>query len=383
MTEEDLLEATKQLVAIPSTSHDPQALQQALDFMAARVWNACPDVTVERFESNGIPSFLAYRGTKRPDKFHLILNGHLDVVPGKPEQYKAVIKDGKLYGRGVYDMKAACIILADVFCEFVNKVPYALGLQIVTDEESAGQDGTLHQINQGVRADFVISGECGRTVGTHEIANEAKGILVANVGFRGTAAHSAYPWKGDNAVLKALDFISALHERYPVPVEPSGETLVSVTAMSADSGAHSKLPDYATVKIAARYVAGDADFKNRRHFKSLVEAMHPEAEIVDIHDFTQPIYTSPYSPLIVALKDSAEKVEGAPFSFVRRHGTGDGRFYGAVGNEACEFGIAGDYSHGDSEYVTLEAFRYYHATLRDFLEKTMADANKRRSTKTV
>jgi succinyl-diaminopimelate desuccinylase len=330
---EDLLQATKQLVAIPSTAHDHAALRQALDFMAAMIWNAAPDVTIERFESNGIPSLLAYRaGQQRPANFHIMLNGHLDVVPGRPEQYNAVIKDGKLYGRGVYDMKAACVVMADVFCEYVNKVPYALGLQMVTDEENAGKDGTLHQIQQGVRADFVISGECGRAVDTYEIANEAKGLVIADIAFSGTAAHSAYPWKGDNAILKALRFVDVLHKRYPIPTVASNESLISVTAISADSGADSKLPDYATVTLAIRYVAGDPSFKNMRQFTALIKALDPEAKIVHVKDFTSPIYTSPDSPLLLALKASAERVEGAAFTFVRRHGTGDGRFYGAVGD---------------------------------------------------
>jgi len=382
MTTQEIINQTKQLIAIPSTAHNPEALHEALDFIAAMIWQACPDVTIERFEHGGKPSLLAYRGDKRPDKFHLVFNGHLDVVPGKPEQYKAVIKDGKLYGRGTYDMKTACVVFTDVFCEFVNDVPFAVGLQIVTDEENAGKDGTLHQIKQGVRADFVICGECGRSTSAREIANEAKGFVIAEIEFHGKAAHSAYPWKGDNAALKATNFINAIHERYPAPTDEDHGTVVSVTSLSALSDAHSKLPDRANVKLVVRYTAEDPHFRSEQHFADFIKSVDPEAKIGAIFEFAAPMYTDPKNSQLLILKESAEKVEGAPFTFVRRHGTGDGRFYGDIGNEACEFGIAGENTHGDNEYVTLEAIKHYHATMRDFLQKAAHSAKARGAEKT-
>ncbi|HSX05029.1 MAG TPA: M20/M25/M40 family metallo-hydrolase [Candidatus Saccharimonadales bacterium] len=376
MTEKQLIEATKRLIAIPSTGDNYEALKQALDFIAAMIWAQCPDVTIERFESNSRPSLLAYRGEQRPDRFRILFNGHLDVVPGKPEQYKAVVKDGKLFGRGVYDMKAACVALTDVFCQFVNEVPYSLGLQIVTDEESAGSDGTQHQIKQGVRADFVVCGECGRHPNVYEIANEAKGIAAIDVAFPGVAAHSAYPWKGENAALRASNFIQALHKHYPAPEEETHETTVSVTALAASSGAHSKLPDRATMMIVARYTAADPNFRSLEQVLTFLQRLDPDIEIVNVLDFSSPLYTNPSNSLLLRLKATAEKVEAAEFSFVRRHGTGDGRFYGDVGGEACEFGVAGDHAHADGEYITLEAFHNYIVTMRQFMEQTITSEPK-------
>ena len=376
MNDTKLLAITKQLVAIESTEHNLPGLAQAIEVIVQMVKARRPDVTIERFESNGKPSILAYKAARRPKRFHVIFNGHLDVVAGKPGQFKMTEKDGNLYGRGVYDMKAAAVVMTDVFCEYVDKLPYSLALQFGTDEELNSKDGTLYQIQRGVRADFVISGECGRPIGSYEIANEAKGLVIARVAFSGTAAHSAYPWKGDNAILKAMRFIDLLHQRYPVATEESGETLVNVTSMTTDTDAHNLLPDRATVMLSARYVAGDPDFTSKRHFVAMIEHLDPEAEIVEIIDFTAPIYTDPKNPLLMALKRAAESVEGKPFKFVRRHGTGDGRFYGEVGNEACEFGTVGEGQHSDTEHITLEGFRNYHETLRRFLDQTITDAHK-------
>lgn len=370
MSDDQLIELTKKLIAIESTVDDLKGLRQAYDFMVDMLRSSGKDITIEEFESNGKPSFIAYRGKFRPANFRIILNCHIDVVPGQAHQYKAEVKDGKLYGRGAHDEKAACVILADLFCEFVDKVPYALAFQIVSDEESGGVDGTKYHIKNGVRGDFVICAECGRNTDVHEIANEAKGIVVTDISFRGSAAHGAYPWRGDNAAPKAAAFVNVLHQRFPAPIEESSSTTFTVTSMSASGGSHTRIPDLATVKLDIRYTPGDPNFRSKSHFAALIEEIDPNAE-VDIIVFDSPLYSSPDNPLLQTLKASAEEIEGAPFSFVRRHATSDGRHYGDVGDQACEFGVAGGDQHGDNEHITLQAFSNYHKTIRHFLTKTI------------
>ena len=339
------------------------------------------EITIEHFESNGKPSLLAYAGPRRPDNFRVILNGHLDVVPGKPSQYKPVVKEGKLYGRGVHDMKAAAIILTDAFCEYVDKVPYALGLQIVCDEESAGKDGTGHQIKHGVRGDFVICGECGRLPSNYEIANGCKGFVIAEVSFLGNSSHGAYLWRGENAIIRAADFANKLLERYPIPKKESFSTTVNVTSISTANSAHTKVPDNAVVRLDIRFTADDPNFRTPAHFAALIEEIDPNAEVSNIVEFCAPVFCNPKNPLLQSLKASAEKVEGKKFRLVTRHATSDGRYYAAMGDQACEFGIAGEHQHGDAENISLKAFDNYRATMLDFLEKTIESEKYNTNTK--
>lgn len=373
MTDNQLINVTKKLIAIESTAENPPGLRQAYEFLVDMLRSSGKNITIEEFESNGKPSFIAYKG-KRPAKFHIIFSVHADVVPGKKHQFKATVKDGKLYGRGVYDEKAACVILADLFCEYVDKVPYALAFQVVTDEEVGGRDGVQLQIQQyGVRGNFVICAECGRHPNEHEIANEAKGATFITVSFTGSAAHGAYPWRGSNAATKAANFITSLHQKFPAPLEASAETTFTVTSLSASGGAMNTVPDFATLRLDIRYTSDDPNFKDAQHATALLQSIEPEAGI-DIEFFDPPMYCNPNNKLLQALKASAEEIEKTSFSFVRRHATSDGRHFGAAGDEACEFGVAGEHQHGDDEHVTLEAFSNYRKTMRHFLNQTIDES---------
>ncbi len=371
MTDNQLISLAKKLIAIESTAENLPGLKDAYDFMVNMVRDSGKDITIEEFESNGKPSFIAYKGKKRPAKFRIIFAVHVDVVPGQKHQYKAEVKDGRLYGRGAHDEKAAAIIMADLFCEYVDKVPYSLAFQVVTDEEVGGRDGAhLQIVKHGVRGDFIICAECGRSTSVHEIANEAKGIMLAQISFKGSAAHGAYPWRGDNAATRAANFITSLHQRFPIPFEESPETTFTVTSMTASGEAVNRVPDFATVRLDIRYAPNDQNFSDRKHFTELIHSIDPTAEI-DIELFDSPLYCDPNNPLLQTLKKAAEEIEKAPFNLVRRHATSDGRHFGDVGNEAIEFGVAGEHQHGDSEYITLEAFTNYRNTMRHFLNKTI------------
>src|SRR5690606_34849424 len=107
---------------------------------------------------------------------------------------------------------------------------------------------------------------------------------------------------------------------------PYDGTTISVTGFHADGGAFTRVPDIATIRLDARFAPGDPNFRSQAHFAALIEEIDPEAELKD-YKMGAPLYSSPENPLLLSLKASAEKVEGAEFSFVRRHATSDGRHF--------------------------------------------------------
>src|SRR4051812_50036258 len=116
----ELLDHAHELLAIPSTADRPYELLRALKYVLDVVG---PGFTVERFESDGKPSALVYTGPRRR-RFPVILNAHLDVVPGSPEQFEPYVDGDRLYARGAHDMKVAALVEALVFRSVGG--PYAL-----------------------------------------------------------------------------------------------------------------------------------------------------------------------------------------------------------------------------------------------------------------
>jgi succinyl-diaminopimelate desuccinylase len=366
MSETKFVELLKEFVAIQSTFNNPVALKQAVDFIANLLTHT-PNITIERFESNGIHSFLAYKGKVRPNKFDILLNCHVDVVPAETGKFKAYEKDGRVYGRGTLDMKGTTLGLTQAFIESVNKVPYALGLQIVSDEEIGGADGAYYQLNNGVIADFVIMGEYSNTKNT--IYNAARGICWVEVGFKGKAAHGAHLWYGSNAVLKAADFINGVLKLYPTPKQETWATTANISGISTPNKTYNKVPDLATVRIDFRFTQEDPNFRDKQSLYNFIKSIHPEAELLQVVTFEKSVHVKELNPYVQALGVALKGATGNTVNFNSRPGASDGRHFAAKNIDLVEFGLYGAGSHSDNEYVEIASFPEYVQTVRAFLQQ--------------
>lgn len=363
MLDEAWLTAAYELLRIPSTADRPVELTRALDWMIRRA-DPGPGFTVERFESRGKPSALLYRGDVRPGRFRMILNGHLDVVPAPDDMFTPRREGDRLYARGAQDMKLSALVMADVFRELAPVLPYPLGLQLVTDEELGGRDGTGHQIEAGVGTDFAVIGEMSRL----DITVESKGLIDVTLTATGRAAHGAYPWLGDNALLTVVRAVEAVLERYPVPTEEAWRTTVNVARIDTPNGAFNQVPAAASAWLNLRFPPTDPDFTGRtvaevtRH---LGEIAGPGVSVGVAH-VDPPHLAERDHPDVAALRRAA-RAQGYGGDYLRRHGAGDGRFYFQAGMAAVAFGIGGEGQHGPDEHADLGTVPAYRDALRDFL----------------
>lgn len=373
MTTSELIEQTKQLIAIPSTAANPEALKQAVNFIEQIVRAAHPDITIEKFERNDKPSFLAYKGTVRPEKFDVLLNAHLDVVPGTPEQFIPYEKDGKLYGRGVLDMKGTAVVLTDVFCELVKDVPYALGLQIVSDEELGGYNGVKLHVSEGVRTEFAIMGEYAND--RHTIYNAARGICWTEIAFKGKTAHGGHLWNGNNAVLMASDFAGAVLRRYPTPDKETWTTTASIANISTSNQTYNRVPDEAILKIDFRFTQEDPVFATRENLEAFIHSINPEAELINLATFEPAVHAEELNPYVQGLSAALTKVTGKKAQYLGRPASSDGRHFALVGNDLIEYGIYGQGPHSDLEYAEIASFAEYRSVMQAFLQAPQVHAH--------
>jgi succinyl-diaminopimelate desuccinylase len=360
VTLERLLAEAAELIAIRSTADRPADLRRALDFVLEVVG---PGFAVEHFASNGKPSALLYPAGPRPD-FRIIVNAHLDVVPGAPGQFRARRDGDRLYGRGAHDMKVAALVLATVFRETAADLPYPIALQLVTDEEVGGQDGTAHQIARGVTAGFVVIGEQS---GLRVVA-ESRGIAQARLLAPGVPAHAAYPWLGHNALLDVIAGIEAVLRRYPVPAAESWSTTVNVARIDTANRAVNQVPGDATAWLDIRFPPEDAAFagRTRQQIAEHLRDLAGSGVRVEVDSVGPPHRANP-DRTEVALLRTAARDAGYAGDLLRKHGAADGRFYSERGIDAVVFGPGGGGQHSADEYLDIGTVLPYHDALVAFL----------------
>lgn len=357
---ESFLACARGLLAIPSTADRPEDLCRALEFVLDVVG---PGFTVERFESRGKPSALVYLGASRP-RFRVIFNAHVDVVPARPEQFQPRLEGTRLYGRGTHDMKVSALVQAMVFRELAGVVSYPIALQLVTDEEVGGRDGTLHQLEQGVSGEFVIIGEQSRL----RVVTESRGLLTACLRAEGRSGHSAYQWLGDNAILKLMSSLDKLLSSYPVATEEVWRTTVSLARIGTTNSALNQIPADAQAWLDIRFPAEDTDLNGRtvEEVADYLATFCVPGVTVAVTSVDPPHWVDHRRPEVRLLQHAARN-QGYRADILRKHGASDSRFYSQRGIDAVVFGIGGDGQHGPHEYVDITTVAPYYRALTAFL----------------
>lgn len=290
----------------------------------------------------------------------VILNGHLDVVPGHADQFVPRIDGDRLIGRGAYDMKAALGAMMIATSNLIESPPEGVQVElvIVPDEERAqpGPNATETLVDQGLRADFVICGEPTDM----QVGVQAKGVMILEVVVEGRAAHGSTPWLGDNAIVRALEVYRRLES---LPFTRASTPLFarpSVNLGCIQGGdAVNKVPDECRMHVDIRYLPGqDPD-------EILRQARESGAASVDVAIARPPADTDPGHPLVTALVECASRHHESSTS-VGRDGASDAVAFLQVGVPAVEFGPRGAGHHGPDEYVDIPSLLAYRRALEEF-----------------
>ena len=350
----DIIELSKKLIFIKSDPENKLELNKALDLIKSEF----KGFTIEDFEKNNKKSILVSNSKKGQRNFRVILNGHLDVIPGKDFQYNPIIKDGKLFGVGSMDMKSNVACLVKVFKEVSKKVEYPIALQIVTDEEIGGFDGTKYQIDEGVRSDFVISGETTN----FNIVNRARGIIWLKIHSKGLTAHGAYPWRGENSIWILNEFLNKLKNEFPNPKEEDWKTSVNLAKIEVGNNTFNKIPDESVCWLDIRFIPEDRDLVIPKIQSLMTNNM--EMEIVA----NEPaLFVDESNYYLQHLKTVCKNIRGEESIFYGAKGSSDARHFTRVNNDGIEFGPIGGGIGTDEEWVDISSLEVYYNILKEFL----------------
>ncbi len=324
-------------------------------------WLESNDVEVTGELHNGRPVLAATVGAESGPT--VVLHGHIDVVPGNPEQFEPRVDGDRLYGRGAYDMKGGLAAMMAATCRLARQDAVKVHFVCISDEETSedeGQRASDYIVERGYVGDFAITGE---PTNLH-IGIQAKGVLAMRIEVQGRSAHGSTPWLGDNAVLKALDVFRGIET---LPFTRESSDLFDRPSISlgriAGGDAMNRVPDHCALDVDIRYLPG----QDPEEILAGIGALEG-AEVTSVFH-REPIVVDRDNHYVQLLADAVGKVTTLEESIaVGRDGTSDIISFLKAGVPGVEFGPAGDGHHGPEEWVSIDSLGRYRDALIEFVE---------------
>jgi acetylornithine deacetylase len=290
----------------------------------------------------------------------LMLNAHYDTVgvQGMTDPFSGEIRDGRLYGRGAYDMKgslAACIGALEALVRAGIRPRGDVLLAAVADEEHASL-GTYD-----IAPRYPVDGAIVTEPTALDLVVAHKGFAWFEVVTHGRAAHGSKPELGIDAnarmgrVLAALERLAErlrTGRRHPL----LGSASLHAATLAGGTG----LSTYAAecrLGIERRTIPGEADAAVEAEIRSLLEELH--AEDPSFHAtmrvlLTRPSFEArPGSPLAAVLAAETEAVRGEAPRVIGETPWMDSAVLAAAGADTVVFGPDGAGAHAAEEWVDL------------------------------
>lgn len=377
-----LIETTRKLVAVASPNPPGDVTEAAK--VAEGLLKAIDGVRIARYETApGIVNLVATVAGAAPGR-RLIFNGHLDTFPIGEGQWtvpplSGALKDGRIYGRGVSDMKggiAAALTALRTLAGLRECWRGELVMTLAGDEENMGSLGSgwlLAHVPEA-KGDAMLCGDVGSPM---VVRFGEKGLCWVEVEAEGRPAHGAHVHKGANAIdrlRKALDGLkrledlpvvapaaltSAILAARPISEELSGqgeaETLqrVTVNIGTIEGGISPNL-----VPARAR-AAADIRLPVGVSLEAVEAALHRELDPCEgvtwrILRAYPPSFTPPNDEIVSVTVAAATKVLGRAPVANMRVGASDARLYRMFGVPSVIFGCTPFNMGAPDEYILVE-----------------------------
>jgi acetylornithine deacetylase len=301
----------------------------------------------------------------------LMLNAHFDTVDiaGMTEPFSGAVRDGKLYGRGAFDMKgslAACMAAAKAIRES-DPLRGDLYIAAVADEEY-GSLGTTAVIDR-IRTDAAIVTEPTAL----ETCLAHKGYLWIQVDVDGRAAHGSRFELGIDANMKMGQFLAALAKlerelraRPPHPLV--GPPSLHAALLRGGAGLSTYAPS-STVQIERRTIPGETEAQAVGEIQALIDCLaaadpdfHATAKAFFVRD---PFEVPAHAAIVQAVDRASTKLRGKAPAHIGDTPWMDAALLQSAGIETVVIGAAGTGAHANVEWVDVESVLQLAAILAE------------------
>ena len=388
---DDLVELAQTLIRFPTINPPGEAYRPCAEFIGRRLSGR--GFAVEYVRAAGTPG-----DSERYPRVNVVarregglagpcvhFNSHIDVVQTGAgwtlDPFAAVVRDGKIFGRGACDMKgglAASIIAVESLVDSGAQLPGALEISGTVDEESGGYGGVHYLAQRGwfspPRVDHVIIPE---PLNVDRVCIGHRGVWWAEIETRGRMAHGSMPFLGDCAVRHMHAFIDRLErDLYPklaarrtdMPVVPSGARHSTLNINSIHGGQEETsgfpapcVPDSCRMVIDRRLLIEEDMDSVKGEMRALLEQLAVEREgfayeLRDIFE-VQPTMADRNGPVARCTAAAIHRVMGREAEFICSPGTYDQKHIDRIGKlrDCIAYGPGIlDLAHQPDEYVLIE-----------------------------
>lgn len=303
---------------------------------------------------------------------HLVLNAHLDTVPPgdldawSVPPWELTVCDGRLYGLGTGNMKAAAAAMMLAFAHLAGqRDPWQgrLTLTLVADECVFGSDGAAHllEAEPEVRGDMLI---CGEGPGHMALAIAEKGLMWVRLSATGPVGQGMLTTRGSAASVRLAGAIAELDRWNDILVTPplaaldhdrntQGKRLSVNVGRIGSEGFISQASSAAFAEIDMRLPPGMsvADISGR--LDALCDGAPLEWELIKGWDAN---WSAPDTVVAWAVSKAATKVRGNAPAPVTRSPASDAARWRELGIPAVCFGPQPELASGVDDYVFAQDF---------------------------
>ena len=351
-----IIDALKELTEFQSTSNKPKENLKCLQLIE-RLFSDDFFITKYSFQSRP----MVVLSNTKDKKVDFILAGHIDVVPAEDNQFQMKIEKGKLFGRGVFDMKGP--LLAGIFAisDFLKQNKnLKITIFITSDEEIDGLSVKYLLDSEGYKADFAIIPDGGKETG---IVIEQKGFLQVKMKVYGKPAHASRPWEAENPIMKGLDFVNQLFKKFEQPkFEQDWKNSIALTRIESGK-ALNQIPQECDICLDIRYISEEYKERILEEIKNILKN---EGEIEIIAE-NSAFKISEDNVFLKALKRAIEGKTKKGVELIRECATSDAVFFTENGIPAVLFRPKGGGEHAANEWVDEKSLFVFYEILLDFL----------------
>jgi acetylornithine deacetylase len=282
----------------------------------------------------------------------LMLNAHMDTVgvEGMERPFSPELRDGRLFGRGAFDMKGS---LAASMLAAARLSSEALAGDVlvaaVADEEYASI-GT-----QAVLARWRPDGAIVTEPTQLRVCVAHKGFVWAEIETEGRAAHGSRPAEGRDAITGMAPVLTRLADLQASLDAAPGHPLVgpgSVHASLIEGGQElSSYPARCRLALERRTAPGESADDFHRECEELVEGV--DGAQLSMGLVRDPFAVEREATVVQAMARAAETVTGKPAEIYGESYWMDAAFIQAAGIPTAVFGPAGAGAHAVDEWVDL------------------------------